>query len=145
MTDDELEEKKVELSEITQAENEKLCIWFRHILFVISTLLGILVSLHTNIPGCLYVRLCFSLSNVLFAMAIAGMLAVCYTYSAGSARSARTAYQNELLAAIREGRKLRPVGVNISKVFFLVEKASYVCIALALLLLAVYSLLIAFN
>jgi hypothetical protein len=134
-----------EYARLTQEENKTICAWLRHILLVVSTLLGILISLGSNTQGCLYVRLCFSLANILFALATAGLLAVLYTYSAKSARDIREAYRNELESAIAEGRSMRPAGTNVSKAVFFLEKASYICIGAALILLAVYSLMSTFN
>ena len=130
-----------EYARLTQEENKTICAWLRHILLVVSTLPGILISLGSNTQGCLYVRLCFSLANILFALATAGLLAVLYIYSARSARDIRQAYRNELESAIAEGRSMRPAGTNIPKAVFFLEKASYTCIGTALILLAVYSLL----
>jgi hypothetical protein len=134
-------ENLANLSNLTREENNTLCIWFRHVILVTSTLFGILISLHSNTPDSLYARLCFSLANILLALAIAGLLSVLYNLSAGTARNLRAAYQREVENARRECRETRPVGVHISKGVFFVEKASYICIAAALLLLAFYSLL----
>ena len=52
------------------------------------------------------------------------------------------AYHNELIDAYQDRRKMKPAGTNIPKSVLFVEKTSYVCIGLAFLLLAVYSLAI---
>jgi hypothetical protein len=144
MNDIEYDRNLDNLSHLTKEENGTLCAWFRHVLLVVSTLFGILISLHANTPHILHARLCFSLANILLALAIAGLLSVLYNFSPKSSRQVRAAYQRELEDARKEHRDMRPVGVKISRCVFFVEKASYVCISASLLLLAVYSLLTVF-
>lgn len=131
------------LQEIAREENKTLCFWLRHILLVISPLLGILISLQDTSQCNLYARLCFALACILLALGMLGLFVALYSHSAMSARSLREAYSRELQDAVREHRSMRPVGANIPKYALFCEKAAYACIGIAFLLLAVYSLLIA--
>lgn len=130
------------LSKITVEENEALRAWFRHVLLVTSTLLGILISLHPTSQGILLPRLCYSLAAFLLALGILGTFVVLYNFSAISARKVRKTYSDELKNAIREQRDIRIVGVKTPKYVYIIEKVSYGCIGGAFVLLALYSLLL---
>ena len=141
---DYINQRQETLSGLTRQENDARCTWLRHVLLVISTLFGILISLHNTSPHILFSRLCFSLSNILLAVGITGLLWVLYNYSAKNATGVRNAYRNELIAAYKEQREMAPAGTNISKSVLLVEKIAYGCIGTAFLLLAVFSLMAIF-
>ena len=131
-------------ADLSQKDSDTRCAWLRHVLLVVSTLFGILIALHNTPPHILFARLCFSLSNILLAIGIVGLFWVLYNYSAKNATDVRNAYQNELIAAYKEQREMAPAGTNISKSALLVEKIAYICIGVAFLLLAVFSLIVIF-
>jgi hypothetical protein len=128
-----------ELSKQTVKENETLCMWLKQVLFLATTLFGILISLPKTIPESLYARLCFFLAVALLCLGILALLWALYHFSTDTARKVREAYQNELMSAQKENRHLRPVGYRIAKSVLFCEKAGYVCIGLSFLLLSVYS------
>ena len=109
-------------ADLSQKDSDIRCAWLRHVLLVISTLFGIVISLHNTTPHNLIVRLCFSLSNILLAVGIVGLFWVLFHYGANQATSVRNAYRDELSAAERERRQMGLVGTNISKSVLLVEK-----------------------
>ena len=123
---------------IIQEENTQKCIWLRNSLFLSTTLFGILVSLQSTTPYNRLSFLCFFLANILLLPGIACMCIALYNLSVVTARKLREACRNELKAAMYGDTKV--VEVYPAKYVLFCEKAAYVCIAVALLLLLIYSL-----
>lgn len=139
------EEQMAVYSELSIKENDTLCTWFRHILFVATTLLGILISLHDMSNAPQYTRLCLALAEILLSIGIVSAFAVLYRLSLHQARVLRSAYRDELLNAQKENRTMRIVGDNIPRCYTSLETLAYPCFGLSFFLLSVYSLLCVFQ
>lgn len=130
------------LSKLSVEENKAQVRWFRHLTLVLSTLLGILVSLGSTVHDSPLRHWCYGSATLLLALALCGCFVLLYTYSVWSATRAREAYRSELNTAIREGRPTRPTGVVLPNWRNAVQLACYACVAAAFLLLGIFSLAI---
>lgn len=128
------------LSKLSVEENKAQGKWFRHLTLVLSTLLGILVSLGSTVHDSPLRHWCYGLAALLLALALCGCFVLLYTYSVWSATRAKEAYRSELNTAIREGRPIRPTGVVLPNWRNVVQIACYACVAAAFLLLGIFSL-----
>lgn len=134
------EEDIEQLSKLSAVENKAQVRWFRHLTLVLSTLLGILVSLGSTVHDSLLRHLCYGSATLLLALGLGGCFVLLYTYSVWSATRAKEAYRSELNNAIREGRPIRPTGVVLPKWKDALQIVCYACIAAAFLLLGICSL-----
>ena len=134
---------KKTLIELAQLLAEKRAQWFQHILLVGTTLLGILVSLHTNSSSNLYVRLCFALSIVQLALGLllSGMLL--YSFQEAIART-RQDYLEKAKLAVRENKQPDGASAPPKKIYIIAEKAAYICLASSFLFLTLYVVLYSF-
>lgn len=136
-----MNEEDIELlSKLSVEENKAQVRWFRHLTLVLSTLLGILVSLGRTAHDSPLRHWCYGLATLLLALALCGCFVLLYTYSVWSATQAKEAYRSELNNAIREGRPTRPTGVVLPNWRNVVQLACCACAAAAFLLLGVFSL-----
>lgn len=129
------------LSTLSVEENKAQVRWFRHLTLVLSTLLGVVVSLrntHSDSPLC---HLSFGLATLLLSFGLCACFVLLYTYSVRSARQATIAYHNELNSAIKEHRDMLPVGVENPGWCSVLQRVCYACIGAAFLLLGVSSLI----
>lgn len=129
------------LSTLSIEENRAQVKWFRHLTFVLSTLLGVLVSLGNKTDDNRQCHYCFGLATLLLSLALLGFLALLYIYSVRSARQAKETYRNELNNAIRKETPIRPIGVSLPKGTQTLQIASFACAGVSFVLLGVYSLL----
>lgn len=128
------------LAKLSVEENKSQVRWFRHLTLVLSTLLGVLVSLGRTAHDSPLRHWSYGLATLLLSLALCGCFVLLYTYSAWSATQAKEAYRSELNNAIKEGRPIRPTGVVLPNWRKAVQVACYACVATAFLLLGVYSL-----
>ena len=112
--------------------------FLRHILLAASSMLGILISLHSEPPKYLYSRWVFVLSVLTLALAI--LLGTLALYDLSKlARRAQKALSEEGVAAIRECRSKRPIYVAHSGYYAFCEKSTYVLLLTSLALLCSYA------
>lgn len=124
----------------TNRLNEKQTEWAQRILFLSATLFGILISLGATIVQSPSARLCFSIATALLALGCLTLAAVLYSHLEVQKRT-RELYHQELLAAIRERRRMEIVYAKQRKFFVVCEPIAYTFLILAVLSLAVYSFL----
>lgn len=130
-----------QLSTLSVEENKAQVRWFRRLTLVLSTLLGVLVSLHRTAGDSPLCHWCYGLATVLLSLGLLGCFVLLYTYSVRSAGRAKEAYRSELNTAMREGRDIRPTGVVLPGWLNALQVACYACVGAAFVLLGVYSLL----
>ena len=118
---------------------------FHHQLLIpASTLLGLLIALHNENSHNQYIRLCFALAT--FSLAIGILLCSVSLYNPVSlVKMAQQAYIHEVNTALKEHRDIQPALVSEKKIYTFSEIGAYICFAIAILLLSVYSLLVAFS
>lgn len=120
--------------EATDKESEFL----RYILLAASGMLGILISLHSASPECLYSRWAFLLSVLSLALAILLGSLVLYDLSK-LARRAQEMLSEEYAAAIREHRPQKPIFLTHARYYAFCEIATYILLLLSLVLLCAYA------
>ena len=133
------ESKLSELSDITQESADIQRSFLQHALLVSSSMLGILVSLHTTTPQCRWLRWVFALAVGVLANAIA-----LYAQTRLADRVVRK-YAAEYKAALSEHRQLHPVVVNKTMLHTACERATYILLLSALLLLGIYAVCISLS
>jgi hypothetical protein len=130
-----------QLSEVVKEATEKRISFFQYVLLVSSSILGIIISLHTTNSQCLYIRLVFVLSVIFLLLGALCMVVVLYDFSNFPER-ARQAYLTEIGNAMKNDEKVQPVFVNPHKRTLIFEKLSYIFLFLGLISLVTYTVLI---
>lgn len=128
------------LTELSNLLAEKRASWSQQLLLASSTLLGILVSLHSRSSDNLYVRLCFALAIVLLCIGILMTGISLYSYVDAISRT-REEFVKEAILAAREHRAAQNVSVPTKKINVFCEKTSYICFASCVLVLSLYMVL----
>jgi hypothetical protein len=129
-----------ELARQTEILAEKRVSFFQSLLIGSSSILGILVSLHSTQSACLCIRLVFALAVVLLSLGI---------LSTGIALHdvpmyvdiARKEFSREVANASREDRKVKPVVLTPKKRTAFFEKSSLVLLIAGLFTLVIYTIL----
>ena len=134
------EEQKPIMKELSEKANEKTLSLWQHILLVSSSIDGVLISLHTESPSYLYIRLVFLLSVFLLSVGVSCSAIVLFDLTALHER-ARQEFLHEYEKAIQDDRKLKPVYVGYKKRTLICQKTSYWCFALSMLLLLTYTIM----
>lgn len=137
-----LQENK-HLKELTFRGIETQSTFFRHLLLVVSSIFGIIISLQNNNAEPLYIRLTFFPAMVSLIVNILLLSLIVYDYT----RSLSQVYQGyriELLKAQQEKRYMNPTKIRKEARTRRLEKYTYICLGISLFLLFVYSTLICF-
>ncbi|KAA6346404.1 hypothetical protein EZS27_006054 [termite gut metagenome] len=132
------------LHENSKVLAEKRFAYHQYLLVPASTLFGILISLHSNDLGTLYTRLFFSLSIAALVCGILSNAMALYSHIDAVNRTRKVATQ-ESLDAYRENRAMNPVSVPSRKLFVVCEKATYICYALGVVLLSLYTIFMTWS
>jgi hypothetical protein len=129
-----------ELARQTEILAEKRSTFFQSLLIGSSSLLGILVSLHSTQSACLCIRLVFALAVVLLSL---GILATGISLHdiPMYVDIARKEFSREAINASNENRKARPVVPTPKKRTAFCEKSSLVLLIAGLFTLVIYSIL----
>lgn len=114
---------------------------FSGLLIASTSMLGILISLHTPSQIPLHIRLVFVAALLLFVFGIVAVATLLYTHIA-AVKQLRALYTDESIRAHREGRNPDMVKVNPSMLQKACELATYICLAAGLLTLTVYAILV---
>ncbi|MDR2816159.1 MAG: hypothetical protein LBB62_05600 [Proteiniphilum sp.] len=119
-------------------------VFFQHILLVSSSVLGILISLHQNNSPCIYTRLVFLLSLLLFAAGILCIGIILHDHSLLPGKLQQK-YSDEAVQAFQERREMPPVVLpEKKKRTLLLEKIGPAILLSALLVLIAHEVLISF-
>ena len=122
---------------------EKQFAFFQHILLVAASTFGILISLHSNSSPCQYIQGVFALSVLCLSLGILTAGTVFYDHSKIVERACQ-AFHAEVQNALTENRKLGYVSPPWRKRTKILEICTYVFLLLSLVLLSLYSILLAF-
>jgi hypothetical protein len=133
-----------ELEGLTHLSCEKQESFFQRILFASSSILGILVALHTEHPESLCIRLVFVSAILLLSLGALTAGTVLYDYSKIPERT-RQEFYSEFESALRELREMNAaVSSEKKKRTLFCEKCSLFFLPVSLILLAAYAILITF-
>ena len=108
-----------------------------------ASILGILISLHSNSSESLCVKISFVLAIVLLALGILATAVLLYDRTMLIERT-RQKFVKEAIAASKEDRPLTQVCVDEKKRTVLCRKISYISLLLGLLMLVVFATLSTF-
>lgn len=128
------------LTDITNQATEKRAEFYRSILVVGASILGILVSLHTTQTSCLYTRLVFALSIGLMLLGTLLSAIVLHDLSLLPEQT-KKAFVEELHKVLSEDRNPRPITVPERKRTKHCERWCLISLLASLLLLVVYTVL----
>lgn len=123
-----------------EASNKKSSL-FSNLLIASTSMLGIVVSLHTPTEIQLYIRLVFVVALLLFVFGILAVAIVLHSHIM-AVKQLRALYAEECIRALREDRSPDMVQVNPSRLYRFCEKAGYICLAAGLLTLTTYAILL---
>ncbi len=114
--------------------------FFQQILIVSSSILGIVISLHSSTSPHLYIRLVYlgALSLLTIGCMVTGL--VLYDLAQLPDRAAKD-FVSEVRSAIQASREVRPVGVLLRKRTEICEKILLFLIPFAFFLLTLYAIL----
>ena len=138
------ESKLSELSDITQESADIQRSFLQHALLVSSSMLGILVSLHTTAPQGRWLRWVFALAVGILVLGVLANAIALYAQTRLADRVVRK-YAAEYKAALSEHRQLHPVVVNKTMLHTACERATYILLLSALLLLGIYAVCISLS
>ncbi len=114
--------------------------WIQRVLFLSSTLFGILISLFQKSTTNHHARLMFVVAISLLSLGILLLALALYSYPK-SQRQGAVKFLEELQRAYSEGNKPEMVSVNRGKFYIVCEKIAYVSLVLSVLSLASYTVL----
>ncbi|WP_423128481.1 hypothetical protein [Gaoshiqia sp. Z1-71] len=130
-----------QLNEVVKESADKKISFYQHVILVSSSILGIIISLHTITSPCIYVRLTFVLSVISLLIGILSMVVVLYDFSHLPERI-RPVFQNEIEKSLKKDEKVNPVFVKHKRRTLILEKISYLFLLLGMALLVTYNVLI---
>ncbi|WP_430973402.1 hypothetical protein [Sunxiuqinia rutila] len=130
-----------QLNEIVKESADKKISFYKHVILVSSSILGIIISLHTTTSQCLYVRLTFVFSVISLLIGILSMVVVIYDFSHLPERILPV-LQSEIENALKKDEKVKPVFVKHKKRTLILEKMSYLFLLLGMALLVTYNVFI---
>ncbi len=132
------------LAEMAVQLTQKRCAWIRHLLLMIVTLFGILISLHTSTKSSHAIQWSFALAVVLLLLSIlAGSISA---YSEIKYQSqARKMYLESALKAVHDGGKIGHTIAPTSRLIVICEIIFYIGMICGVLTLTLYALLVNFN
>ena len=116
--------------------------FFQQLLIVSSTLLGLIVSLHTTNSPLLYIRLVYVAALALLSLGVLATAVAVYGRAKTHALLAER-FQTELNTALHTDRQVEPVYTRHSKVTLFCQKASLLLLVVGVLLLACYGVQLA--
>ena len=143
MENDYYYKQMIQLNELMNESNNKKTSFFQHILLVSSSILGIILSLHTVNSQYLYIRLIFIISAFLLLIGTLCMALVLYDFSHLQER-ARQSFHKSIEDALKNDKKVQPVFVKNKKRTSICEIIAYSSLTTALCLLVLYNILISF-
>jgi hypothetical protein len=115
--------------------------FFRHVLLLSSSMLGVLVAFRPELSVNLHIRVVFVLGVLLLLFGILSSAKVVYDYTRLADQKVEAFYK-ELQNALREERQLEDLyGGRLKKMTLWCEKYSLWMLFLSLLLLSVYTVL----
>jgi hypothetical protein len=129
------------LAKLAEKSSRLRFAFFQHILLVSASVLGILISLHENSSPCIYIRLVFLLSLLLFGLGILSTGIVVYDHSLLQ-EDLQKRYSEESQQALREERELSPLFAKKKKRTVFHEKWSLILLASGMIVLMVYAIVI---
>jgi hypothetical protein len=129
-------------ADLAAQSSDKQAAFFQHILLVSSSILGILISLHTNTSAILYIRLVYVLSVASLALGVLTTGIVVYDHSR-MLEDLRRKHNRESIDALKDDRKLNPVYATKKKRTSFCEKYSLFLLVIGLFLLTIYAILAA--
>ena len=129
-----------ELRAVMDRRLEKQVAFSQHVLLLSSSLLGILIALHSSGTQSPPPHWVFALATTLLAMGIPLTTIGLYGHI-DTLKRAQEAYADELQSARNEHRDARIVAISARKVFSLCEKIGYIFLLLSVLMFALYSVL----
>lgn len=118
--------------------------FFRHILLVAASILGIITALHSSNIQQLHIALVYSLAVGFLALGILLAGVVVYDYSQSFARIQK-AYHNELQSAMFENRSVKDIQISTKKRTKVYSILCLIFFLISLLALTIYSILIVFS
>lgn len=96
------------ITNLTNESTEKQAEFYRNILVVSASVLGILISLHTQQSSVLYIRLVFALSVLLLLLGTLSISLLLFDLSLLPERT-RQEFLTQLQKSVSEGKVLEPV------------------------------------
>ena len=130
-----------EFVKITEQSNLNKQSFLQSLLLLASSILGILMSLHSTHSECLYIRLVFVLSTILLLVGNICLSVVLYDFSNLPKRMA-VLLEKEVRNAKSKAVEVPPLLVNHKKRTSILEKIAYVLLITGLVLQVVYSALL---
>ena len=130
------------VSELVEKSSQLRFSFFQHILLVSSSILGILIALHSSNSPYIYIRLVFLLALVLFALGILSTGVVVHDLSLLVA-DIQLKYSKEVQRASRADREANPVFAAKKKRTLLLEKWCLILLSSGLFVLVLYGALVA--
>lgn len=118
--------------------------FYKHLLLVASSILGILISLHQTGSSPLYARVTFFLAVVLLTLGILALSVVVYDYTKTLKDFYRT-YRTGLRIAKSLGNTIPPFAYYTSRKTKFFVRFSYGSLLIALVLLIIYTFLCTFT
>jgi hypothetical protein len=140
MTNEELKKNIQMITNLTNESTEKQAEFYRNILVVSASVLGILISLHTQQSSVLYIRLVFALSVLLLLLGTLSISLLLFDLSLLPERT-RQEFLTQLQKSVSEGKVLEPVYIQKRKRTVLCEKWSLIFLLSSLLSLIIYTML----
>ena len=132
------------LQELTLHSYEKQLSFLQHVLLVASSVLSIVISLHTNNESPLYIRWVFAIAVSLLTAGVVTCSIALYMQTRIPERG-RQLYVREHIQSIRTGKEPQPASVHKTATHLFCEKATCILLPLSILLLAVYTILLTFS
>ncbi len=127
------------LNDIMKESVDKKIAWLQHILLVSSSILGIILSLHSATQQCLHIRLVFAVAVVLLLCGVLLTGYVLYIFS-NLAEKTRESFHKAIDTALKNDKEVEAVFVPKKKSTPIFEKISYVCLISSLFLFVLYSI-----
>lgn len=140
MTNEEFTANFKQFVNLTNEATEKRAEFYRNILVVSASVLGILISLHTTQSPCIYIRLVFALSVLLLLLGTLSTSLVLYDLSLLPERT-RQEYLIELQKTLGEGKSPKPISTQKKKRTVFCEKWSIYFLLSSSLSLVAYTML----
>ena len=140
--DAKLQEAVRKLQELTMASYEKQLSFLYHLLLVSSSVLSIVISLHTSNEAPLYIRWAFAIAVILLTLGVLACSIALYCQKEIAERG-RQKYIEEHIQAMRNGELHEATLVEKTRLHKICERLTYILLPAAIVLLALYAILLA--
>lgn len=132
-----------QVQELTMASYEKQLSFLYHLLLVSSSVLSIVISLHTSNEAPLYIRWVFAIAVILLALGVLACSIALYSQKEIAERGRRK-YIDEYTQSLRSGEPHEMTSVGKTRLHKICERLTYILLPAAIVVLAVYAILLAF-